>query len=258
MDRAAEERIGQTYHQLTREFDHWEKTKDLVDQLLDVMLNYRQSGHPGGSRSKVHALLVTLLSGVMRWDIRHPEKRFGDRFVLVGGHTIPLIYRTLAVFNEALRVKYAQTGDKRYLVPKADERALVWEDLLRFRHRGGLSGHAEMEGKTLFLKFNTGPSGHGGPAAAGRGAGAQARRRRRRQGLRLRGRGRPDARCGARDDELGLGPGARQPVLRHRLERLRHRRSPGQHASSTARRPTGSRRTAGACSAPSSAASGGR
>ncbi len=32
---------------------------------------------------------------------------------------------------------------------------------------GGLSGHAEMEGKTLFLKFNTGPSGHGSPAAAG-------------------------------------------------------------------------------------------
>ncbi len=115
----------------------------------------------------MHALLVTLLSGVMRWDIRHPEKRFGDRFVLVGGHTIPLIYTTLAVLNEALRVKYAQTKDKRYLVPKADERALVWEDLLRFRHRGGLSGHAEMEGKTLFLKFNTGPSGHGGPAAAG-------------------------------------------------------------------------------------------
>jgi transketolase len=167
MDRAAEERIAQTYSRLTREFDYWEKTKDLVDQLLDVILNYRQSGHPGGSRSKVHALLVTLLSGVMRWDIRHPEKRFGDRFVLVGGHTIPLIYTTLAVFNEALRVKHAQTKDPRYMVPNAGKRALVWEDLLGFRHGGGLSGHAEMEGKTLFLKFNTGPSGHGGPAAAG-------------------------------------------------------------------------------------------
>ncbi len=50
---------------------------------------------------------------------------------------------------------------------KADERALTWEDLIKFRRRGGLSGHAEMEGKTLFLKFNTGPSGHGNPAAAG-------------------------------------------------------------------------------------------
>ncbi len=35
------------------------------------------------------------------------------------------------------------------------------------RRRGGLPGHAEMEGRTLFLKFNTGPSGHGMPPAAG-------------------------------------------------------------------------------------------
>ena len=153
--------------ELGTHFAHWEKTKDCVDQLIDIMLNYRQSGHPGGSRSKVHLFLSTLLGGVMKWDIRHPEKRFGDRFVLGAGHTIPLVYATLAVFNEALRAKYEQTGDARYLVPKAAERALYWEDLLKFRLRGGLSGHAEMSGKTLFLKFNTGPSGHGSPAAAG-------------------------------------------------------------------------------------------
>src|SRR5512137_551971 len=81
-------------------FPHWEKTKDLIDTLLDITLNYRQSGHPGGSRSKVHALVTLLLSGAMRWDIRQPEKRFGDRFVLVAGHTIPLVYATLAIFNE--------------------------------------------------------------------------------------------------------------------------------------------------------------
>ena len=103
----------------------------------------------------------------MRWDIRNPEKRFGDRFVLGAGHTIPLIYCTLAVLNETLRIKYAQTGDSRYAIPGGAERTLLWEDLLGFRRRGGLSGHAEMAGKTLFLKFNTGPSGHGGPAAAG-------------------------------------------------------------------------------------------
>ena len=167
MNQTNENRIAQRYEELTRHFDHWEKTKDLVDQIIDLILNYRQSGHPGGSRSKVHALIVTLLSGTLRWDIRHPEKRFGDRFILGAGHTIPLVYATLAVFNEALRVKFQQTGDERYLVPDAEERALYWEDLLDFRRRGGLSGHAEMEGKTLFLKFNTGPSGHGSPAAAG-------------------------------------------------------------------------------------------
>lgn len=146
---------------------HWEKTKDIVDQLIDIILNYRQSGHPGGSRSKAHILLTTLLSGVMRWDIRHPEKRFSDKFVLGAGHTIPLVYAILAVLNEALRIKFKRTGNKRYFVPNAENRALYWEDLLGFRRRGGLSGHAEMAGKTLFLKYNTGPSGHGSPAAAG-------------------------------------------------------------------------------------------
>jgi len=153
--------------ELIPQYPCWEKTKDLIDQLLDIIINYRQSGHPGGSRSKVHILVATLLGGAMRWDIRSPEKRFGDRFVLGAGHTIPLVYCTLAVLNEALRIKHEQTGDPRYAIPSPTGRALYWEDLLGFRHRGGLSGHAEMAGKTLFLKFNTGPSGHGGPAAAG-------------------------------------------------------------------------------------------
>ena len=82
-------RLHFSYSELEKEFDQWEKTKDLIDQLIDLILNYRQSGHPGGSRSKVHALLATLLSGVMRWDIRHPEKRFGDRFVLGAGTPSP-------------------------------------------------------------------------------------------------------------------------------------------------------------------------
>ena len=150
-----------------RYFGYWEKLKDIIDQLLDIMLDYRQSGHPGGSRSKVQALVVLALSGMMRWDIRHPEKRFADRFVLVAGHTNPLVYATLAVLNEALRAKYRQTGDKKYLVENAEHFALYPEDLLTLRHRGGLPGHAESAGKTLFFKFNTGPTGHGSPAAAG-------------------------------------------------------------------------------------------
>ena len=152
---------------LEAHFDKWEKTKDLIDQFIDIILNYRQSGHPGGSRSKVHMLLTLMLSGAMRYDIRNPEKRFGDRFVLGAGHTVPLVYCTLAVLNEALRAKYEKTGDARYQITNEKERALYWEDLLGFRRRGGLSGHAESEGKSLFLKTNTGPSGHGSPAAAG-------------------------------------------------------------------------------------------
>jgi transketolase len=159
--------IEDRYQELEKHLDHWQKTADIIDQLIDIILNYRQSGHPGGSRSKVHALLSLILSGAMRWDIRNPEKRFADRFILGAGHTIPLVYCTFAALNESLRLKYEQTGDEKYRIPNEEERALYWEDLLNFRRRGGLSGHAEMEGKTLFLKFNTGPSGHGSPAAAG-------------------------------------------------------------------------------------------
>jgi len=162
-----QESIEQKFAELSENFGYWDKTKDLVDNLIDTILNYRQSGHPGGSRSKVYALIALLLSGSMCWDIRHPEKKFGDRFILSGGHTIPLVYCTLAVLNEAMRIKYSQTGDQRYKLPMPEKHILYWQDLLRFRRRGGLSGHAEMEGKTLFLKFNTGPSGHGSPAAAG-------------------------------------------------------------------------------------------
>ena len=200
MDQATEARIAQRYRKLTPFFAHWEKTKDLIDQLIDLILNYRQSGHPGGSRSKVHALLVTLLSGAMRWDIRSPGKRFADRFVLAAGHTVPLVYCTLAVLNEALRRKYAQTGDERYAIPNAGECALYWEDLLGFRRRGGLAGHAEMEGKTLFLKFNTGPSGHGNPAAVG-------------EALALKRAGAGSVKVFVFEGEAGLTPGAAHEAM---------------------------------------------
>ncbi|MBI4879595.1 MAG: transketolase [Planctomycetes bacterium] len=145
----------------------FEKTADLVDQLIDLMLNYRQSGHPGGSRSKVHLFLATLLSGAMRFDLRRPVLPFADRFVLAAGHCTPLLYSVLALLNEALRAAHDLTGDERCALDSRRERVLLAEDLLTFRRRGGLPGHAEMEGKTLFVKANTGPSGHGLPAAAG-------------------------------------------------------------------------------------------
>ncbi|MEM7515908.1 MAG: hypothetical protein AAF368_03150, partial [Planctomycetota bacterium] len=155
------------YETLAQNFHHWEKTGDLIDQCIDLMLNLRQSGHPGGSRSKVPMMVAQTLGAGMRWDIRRPELAFGDRFVLVAGHCCPVVYAMLAVYNEALRLRYKETGDERYLVPNAEERQLTWERLLTLRHNGGLPGHAEMEGDTLFFKFNTGPSGHGAPAALG-------------------------------------------------------------------------------------------
>lgn len=181
-------------------FDRWEKIKDCTDQFIDIMLNYRQSGHPGGSRSKVHAFVAATLGGFMRWDIRRPEKPLSDRFILVAGHTVPLVYGALPVFYEALRAKYERTGDVRYRVPDEVERALYWEDLLGFRRNKGLAGHAEMEGKTLFLKFNTGPSGHGSPAAAG-------------QAFALKRAGAGEVKVIAFEGEGGLTPGASHETM---------------------------------------------
>jgi transketolase len=189
-----------TTDELRPYFPFWEITKDLIDQCIDIMLNLRQSGHPGGSRSKVHGLVTTMLSGVMRWDIREPGKRFADRFVLVAGHANPAVYGALAVLNEALRIKYEQTKDSRYLVNGGAERQLVWEDLLTLRRNGGLPGHAEMEGKTLFFKFNTGPSGHGSPAAAG-------------EALALKLAHVPEVRVFAFEGEGGLTAGATHETL---------------------------------------------
>jgi transketolase len=149
------------------DFARYEVVKDLIDECIDLALNYRQSGHPGGSRSKVHMMVSLLLSGAMRWDVLRPWRRFGDRFVLSAGHTVPLVYATLAVMNEAMRARYELSGEREFAFPDDGRWALTWEWLLRLRRNGGLAGHAEMEGRTLFLKFNTGPSGHGMPPAAG-------------------------------------------------------------------------------------------
>ena len=188
-------------------FAHWEIIKDVTDQLIDLMLDARQSGHPGGSRSKAHLLLSLLLSGAMRWDARDPGKRFADRFVLVAGHCAPLIYAVLAVFNEALRTVHARTGDRRYEAAGGRERVLIWEDLATLRHRRGLPGHVEMAGKNLFCKWNTGPSGHGAPAAVGQ---ALALKKARCEGVKvfaLEGEGGHTAGCWheAKNSAYGLG-----------------------------------------------------
>ena len=176
-------------------FPLWEVTKDVVDEFIDLSLNYRQSGHPGGSRSKVHLLLALLLSGAMRHDLLQPWRPFGDRFILSAGHTVPLIYATLATLNEAMRVRHGRTPDERFAFPFDGKYALTWEDLLGLRRHGGLPGHAEMAGKTLFLKWNTGPSGHGMPPTVG-------------QAVALKIAGAEQVKVFAVEGEGGLTPGA--------------------------------------------------
>jgi transketolase len=187
--------IDALYDKAEPDFGRWEIVKDLIDEAIDLSLNYRQSGHPGGSRSKVHMMLALMFSGAMRWDLRRPWLPFADRVVLSAGHTVPLVYATLAVLNEALRARHERDGDDRFAFPDDGRWALTWETLLKLRRRGGLPGHAEMEGKTLFLKFNTGPSGHGMPPAAG-------------EALALKAAGAEEVKVFVVEGEGGLTPGA--------------------------------------------------
>ena len=173
---------------------YWEMLREMIDQCIDFTLNLRQSGHPGGSRSKAHILIALLLGGAMRWDIRRPLQPFADRFILAAGHTNPLLYSALAVLNEALRRQARRKGKESYWRDSDEARQLVWEDLLSLRRRGGLPGHAEMAGKTLFLKYNTGPSGHGAAGAAG-------------QALALKIAGHSEVRVFVPEGEGGLTPG---------------------------------------------------
>jgi len=76
-----------------------------------------------------------------------------------------MVDAVLAMIGDAFRLRFTDTGDQRFFI--APEKIVLPEDLLRFRHRGGLPGHAEFGGKTMFLKFNTGPSAHGLPASVG-------------------------------------------------------------------------------------------
>jgi transketolase len=187
--------VERLYADSASAFPLWEVTKDVVDEFIDLSLNYRQSGHPGGSRSKVHLLLALLLSGAMRHDLLKPWRPFGDRFILSAGHTVPLIYATLATLNEAMRVRHGQTQNERFAFPFDGKYALTWEDLLGLRRHGGLPGHAEMAGKTLFLKWNTGPSGHGMPPTVG-------------QAVSLKIAGAEQVKVFAVEGEGGLTPGA--------------------------------------------------
>ena len=45
------------YDEAAPSFERWDAVREIIDEAIDLALNYRQSGHPGGSRSKVHLFL---------------------------------------------------------------------------------------------------------------------------------------------------------------------------------------------------------
>lgn len=126
--------------------------------LIFATVEGAQSGHPGGSSSKVEQFLSLLLSGVMAFDPLDPKNPGRDRVVWSAGHCTPLLYSGLALIYETLRRSGRQFSE-------AVIHTVFPEDLIRFRHTDGPQGHAESY--YPLSDYSTGPSAHGFSAAGG-------------------------------------------------------------------------------------------
>jgi len=164
---------------------------------LTVMGNYAQTGHFGGPLAytpyTVAGHLVGPELGGLSFDYRRPKHPYADKFMLAGGHNVPVLYALWMIMGEALARKHARTGDDRYAAdPKT---SMLSIDALGFRRGMGalksllsennledhpsmaqakirgiraLAGHAETT--DLTNDVNGGPSGIGIATAAGKAA----------------------------------------------------------------------------------------
>lgn len=116
------------------------------------------SGHPGGSSSKVEQVLALLLSGEMAFDPLRPNHPGRDRVVWSAGHCTPLFHATLSLIYECLK-----RSGKTFDVKKLD--AFYPNYLSKFRRCDGPTGH--VEANYPLSDASTGSSGHGISAALG-------------------------------------------------------------------------------------------
>jgi transketolase len=125
----------------------------VVRGLAFTAVDAAQSGHPGGSSSKVEAALTMLTSGVLRFDALFPKHPGRDRVVWSSGHCSPLFHALVSLVYECFRREGKQP-------PPAMREAVTYpEELPAFRRYGGPPGHVE---STLALAdASTGSSGHG-------------------------------------------------------------------------------------------------
>ncbi len=140
--------------------------------LCNVLYNFAQSGHPGGSISVGRQFLGLFLTGQMDYDIANPWDRSADICSLAAGHKAMGWYAFNAILNEAVRQSRPEllSDDLRY--------NFRFEDLLGFRkneavttplraehHSRCLDGHPTPA--TPFTFLATGASGVGVGATAG-------------------------------------------------------------------------------------------
>lgn len=135
-----------------------QKYARIIRALIFATVEESQSGHPGGSSSKVEQFLALTLSGVLAFDPLNPKNVGRDRVVWSAGHCTPLLYAGQALYYEVLRREGRQFSS-------AVLKNVFPEDLIFFRKIHGLSGHAESN--VPYSDFSAGPSGHGFCAAGG-------------------------------------------------------------------------------------------
>lgn len=140
------------------EIKRMKKLAKILRGLIFAAVEAGQSGHPGGSSSKVEQFLAMTLSGVMAFDPLAPKNPGRDRLVWSAGHCTPLLFAGQALYYEVLRRANRQFSG-------AEIKAVLPEDIIRFRHPNGPQGHAE--NYYPLSDFSTGPSGHGLSAAGG-------------------------------------------------------------------------------------------
>ena len=66
-----------------------EKLAKVLRGLIFATVEAGQSGHPGGSSSKVEQFLAMTLGGVMAFDPTNPKNPVRDRLVWSAGHCTP-------------------------------------------------------------------------------------------------------------------------------------------------------------------------
>lgn len=131
----------------------------VVRGFLFAAVDAAQSGHPGGSSSKVEQVLTLLASGALGFDAKHPKHPGRSRVVWSAGHCSPLFHATVALIYETLR-------RKGFVLSGEDAGRVVFpEQLVRFRRWGGPSGH--VESAYALADTSTGSSGHGFSAGLG-------------------------------------------------------------------------------------------
>jgi transketolase len=105
--------------------------------------NYSQTGHFGGPLAYVPANVYSHLAGEehggLVWDIRSPKFPTCDKFMLAGGHCIPVCYSLWIIMYEAMDRMYKKTGDSKYYCdPNV---AMLAIDCLGFRRGEGALAH---------------------------------------------------------------------------------------------------------------------